>query len=176
MNKLFSVFFWSILVVVFFLIVLKLFAGTLHQGMESEGSLDGLEVKVNYNSIQIGKKRFFGDVAPYDIVWRAGAGDATEISFSEDCIFGDSKVKAGKYSLWILPRENKKWHAILNKDVSIYGTNYEPSQNYVYYETWPKKLETRQSNLRINLVNQDEKLQLVLRFENEELKIPISKK
>jgi hypothetical protein len=62
----------------------------------------------------------FGDVVPYNELWRAGANEATQISFKKDVDFGGTRVKAGTYTIFILPTE-KEWTIILNSEMGQWG-------------------------------------------------------
>ncbi|HEV3249934.1 MAG TPA: DUF2911 domain-containing protein, partial [Puia sp.] len=57
-------------------------------------------------------------------IWRVGADEATEISFAKDGSFGGKPVKAGTYTMWVIPNE-KEWSVILNSDTKFWGTQHE---------------------------------------------------
>lgn len=175
MNKLLNIFFWTIAVLLMCLVVLKLFTGTLNEGMESEAKAGDLEVKVKYNSISMGKRKVFGYVVPYDIVWRTGSEEVSEISFSEDCTFGGKRIKAGTYSLWSIPSE-KNWTIILNKETGQYGTNYNQEKDYVRTVVKPQTLADRLDDLRINTIRKKDNISLLIRLENTEVEVEIGEK
>jgi hypothetical protein len=172
MNKLLNVFFWTFAVLLMCLVVLKLFTGTLNEGMESEAKSGDLEVKVKYNSISMGKRQVFGYVVPYGIVWRTGSEEATEISFSRDCTFGNKPIKAGTYSLWTIPSE-KKWTIILNKETGQYGTNYNEEKDYVRTVAKPKRLDARVDDLRLHTIKKKDTIALLIRLEYTEVEVDI---
>ena len=76
-------------------------------------------IKVIYSRPQL-KGRDISKLAPNDDVWRTGANEATEITFYKPVKFGNTKVKAGTYSLFTIPGE-KEWTIILSSDVNIWG-------------------------------------------------------
>jgi hypothetical protein len=53
-------------------------------------------------------------------VWRAGANEATEITFKKDGTFAGKPVKAGTYTLFAIPKE-KEWDIILNTVLKQWG-------------------------------------------------------
>lgn len=57
---------------------------------------------------------------PYGQVWRAGADEATEITFAKDGTLGGKPVKAGTYTLFVIPTE-KSWTIILNSQLKQWG-------------------------------------------------------
>lgn len=56
----------------------------------------------------------------YGKVWRTGANNATEVTFSNDVMFGGKMVKAGTYTLFTIPGE-KEWSVILNGTLGQWG-------------------------------------------------------
>lgn len=76
-------------------------------------------IKVIYGRPQL-KGRDLSNLAPNDDVWRTGANEATEITFYKPVMFGNTKVKAGTYSLFTIPG-NKEWTIILSSDINVWG-------------------------------------------------------
>ncbi|BAO55530.1 DUF2911 domain-containing protein [Nonlabens marinus] len=70
----------------------------------------------------------FGELVPYEQVWRTGANEATEITFYKDVIIADETVAAGTYSIYTVPNEDE-WTFILNTDTTQWGTNYNEENN-----------------------------------------------
>ncbi len=70
----------------------------------------------------------FGELVPYQKVWRTGANEATEITFYKDVIIADKMVAAGTYSIYTVPNEDE-WTFILNTDTTQWGTNYNEEHN-----------------------------------------------
>lgn len=64
--------------------------------------------------------RALSTLAPAGKVWRAGANEASEITFYKDVTLGKTKVKAGVYTLYTIPSE-KEWTVILSKDLNVWG-------------------------------------------------------
>lgn len=62
-----------------------------------------------------------GALVPYGEIWRAGADEATEITFKEPCVFGGYSVKAGTYTLFIKPTK-MEWTIILNGQLGQWGS------------------------------------------------------
>ncbi len=85
---------------------------------------EGKDVKVAYGQPSKNGREIFGGLQKYGSVWRAGANEATEITFAKDATFGGKPVKAGTYSLFVIPNENE-WTVILNSQVGFWGTQHE---------------------------------------------------
>jgi tetratricopeptide (TPR) repeat protein len=66
-------------------------------------------------------RAIFGDLVPYDQMWRTGANKNTMITFSGDVKIGGSDVKAGTYSIFTKPGA-KSWEVYLYTDTENWGT------------------------------------------------------
>jgi hypothetical protein len=68
----------------------------------------------------------FGDsgVVKWDRVWHPGADSATRIIFGQDVLLEGHEVKAGEYSLWLLPRASAPWTVILSRAAHVFHTPY----------------------------------------------------
>jgi hypothetical protein len=77
-------------------------------------------IKVDYSRPGVKGREIWGKLVPYDQVWRAGANDATTISFSTDVTIDGKKLAAGSYSFFILPTANE-WTFIFNSEPKQWG-------------------------------------------------------
>src|SRR5579859_5842464 len=60
-------------------------------------------IELSYSRPGIKGRSIFGDLVPYDKVWRTGANQATTLTFGDDVTIGGTKVPAGKYGLLTIP-------------------------------------------------------------------------
>ena len=82
--------------------------------------------KVLYGRPQKNDGEVFGNLVPYNKLWRTGANEATEVKFYKDVEFGNCKVKAGTYVLVTIPGEDD-WLVILNSQTDVWGSfQYNP--------------------------------------------------
>jgi hypothetical protein len=89
------------------------------------------EVKVTYHRPGVKGRLVWGELVPFDKIWRAGANQATTIEFSHDVTIGETLVPAGKYSLFILPTQSDATF-IINKNADLWGTNgYKQEEDVV---------------------------------------------
>ncbi|MGD1841381.1 MAG: DUF2911 domain-containing protein [Thermonemataceae bacterium] len=79
-------------------------------------------LKVTYGQPYKRDREVFGKLVPYDEVWRTGANEATEFTTIRDIKFGDKTLKAGTYTIFTIPSE-EKWTVILNGELGQWG-NY----------------------------------------------------
>jgi hypothetical protein len=74
-------------------------------------------------------REIFGKLEPYGKVYRCGADEATTITFAKDGTFGGKAVKAGTYSLFVIPNATS-WTVILNSQAKQWGAyDYEKNKN-----------------------------------------------
>jgi Protein of unknown function (DUF2911) len=97
-------------------------------------------IKITYSQPHQRKREIFGALVPYDQIWRTGANEATEITFTKDIFVNSQLVIAGTYSLFTIPRK-EKWVIILNKDVGLWGSyNYNQKMDVIRFEIQPQIL------------------------------------
>jgi hypothetical protein len=70
------------------------------------------DVVVEYSRPSKKGRTIFGDLVPYDKLWRTGANARTKITFGDDVNFGGTDVKAGSYGLLTKPGASS-WEVIL---------------------------------------------------------------
>lgn len=80
-------------------------------------------IKVEYSRPLVNKRTIFGKdgLIKNDKVWRAGANEATTISFTTDVIIDTVTVKQGKYALFVVPKDKMYWELILNDIPNQWG-------------------------------------------------------
>ena len=79
------------------------------------------DISIDYSSPGVKGRKVWGDVVPFDKVWRTGANAATKITFSRDVTFGGKPVPAGTYSIVSMPSQ-KGWKVMLNKELGLWAT------------------------------------------------------
>lgn len=123
-------------------------------------SAAGKDVKVDYGQPSKKGRVIFGGLQKYGEVWRAGANEVTEITFSKDATFAGKPVKAGKYSLFVIPNE-KEWTVILNSNVGFWGTEYESNKakDYLKVNVPAKKLPAVVEKLTYSFAGSDMNIQ-----------------
>lgn len=77
-------------------------------------------VRVTYSRPAKNGRELFGKLIKYNEVWRAGANESAEIKFYRDVTIQGKMVKAGTYSLFIIPTATE-WSIIINSDLDYWG-------------------------------------------------------
>ncbi|WP_138431089.1 DUF2911 domain-containing protein [Fodinibius saliphilus] len=78
-------------------------------------------IKITYGQPSKRGRNIFGDIVPYNEVWRSGANEATEITTTNDIRIGGEKLRAGTYSFFSIPRKNKPWTIVINSQLGQWG-------------------------------------------------------
>ena len=84
------------------------------------GTINGATIQINYGSPSVRGRKIWGELVPFDKVWRAGANDATTFETNKDITIEGSKLPAGKYSFFVIPNE-KESILIFNKEAKQWG-------------------------------------------------------
>ena len=58
-------------------------------------------ITIKYSSPGVKGRTIFGDLVPYNELWRAGANSPTIIEFSTDVKIGEKTIRAGDYAIAI---------------------------------------------------------------------------
>lgn len=132
------------------------------------------EITVEYSSPAVKGRKIWGELVPYDKMWRTGANQATKISFSRDTSFGEHVVAAGSYALFTIPGK-AAWTVILNKKAEQPGTgsDYKAEQDLVRFQVHPKPAPMRERMTFLFSDFTDDQGTLDLEWEKLRLSIPI---
>ena len=95
----------------------------------AEVTLQGKKISIDYSRPKIADpktgqpRKIFGELVPYDKVWRTGANEATTLKTEADLDVGGTTVPTGTYTIFSIPSENG-WQLIINKQTGQWGTVY----------------------------------------------------
>ncbi len=81
---------------------------------------NGFDLAVHYSSPFKKGRVIFGELIPYDQVWRTGANEPTVLETKTDISLMNKKLPAGKYSMWTIPGRTS-WTLILNDEIPDWG-------------------------------------------------------
>jgi len=76
------------------------------------------KIEISYFRPSARDRVVFGDVVPFDKLWRTGANSATTIFFGEDVTINGKELPKGKYGLLTIPGKDE-WTVILSKDTTV---------------------------------------------------------
>ncbi len=79
------------------------------------------DVKIEYCRPSMRGRKIFGDLVPYDKLWRTGANANTKITFGDDVTIDGQTLKAGTYAIFTKPGM-ESWDVMFYSDASNWGT------------------------------------------------------
>ncbi len=106
-------------------------------------------------------------------VWRTGANQATEITFSNEVKIGGKSLAAGTYSLYTIPGESE-WTFIINSKLS-WGTQYSQGKDVIRFKGDVSSVNNLTETFTINIADinkEGTKAAIELRWGNLVVKAP----
>ena len=133
----------------------------------TEGSIEGVDVTLEYGRPNVKSRAIWGGLVPYDQVWRTGANEATAITISQDVVVEGKELTAGTYGLFTIPGESE-WVVIFNKVSEQWGAmKYDESEDVLRVTVEPEAAEFVES-MEFKIDGSD----VVLRWEK--LAVPVT--
>ncbi|WP_264564177.1 DUF2911 domain-containing protein [Flavobacterium sp. N3904] len=84
------------------------------------GTINGATIEIDYGSPSVRGRKIWGELVPFNEVWRAGANEATTFETNKDLIIEGKTLPAGKYSFFIIPSKTD-CIVIFNKEAKQWG-------------------------------------------------------
>ena len=78
-------------------------------------------IELSYSRPSMKGRTIFGNLVPYNKLWRTGANANTTISFDENVMIGGKIIKAGTYAIYTKPNMTS-WEIYFYSDASNSGT------------------------------------------------------
>jgi hypothetical protein len=141
----------------------------------ASGKVGAATITINYSSPSVKGRKIWGDLVPYNKVWRAGANEATVLQTDKEIKVEGKTLPAGKYSLFATPGE-KEWTIILNSQTGQWGikqggeANRDPAKDVVTVKVKPVQVANSVERLVYDVNGKG----FVLRWEK--IEVPVSVK
>ena len=105
------------------------------------------DVTVTYGRPAVRDRDVFGDLVPYDAVWRTGANEATTVTVSGDVMVEGEPLAAGTYSLFTVPGEDE-WTVVLNRTAAQWGAfRYDEAEDALRVTVEPVEIAPQEQFL-----------------------------
>ncbi|MBC7844942.1 MAG: DUF2911 domain-containing protein [Flavobacterium sp.] len=132
--------------------------------------INGATISINYSSPSVKGRAIWGELIPFNKVWRAGANDATTFETDKELTIEGKKLPAGKYSFFVIPNE-KESVIIFNKEAKQWGAyKYKEAEDQLRVTVKQQMADSSTESLVYNIT----KNSIVLSWEK--WNIPISVK
>ena len=138
-------------------------------------NVGGADIWIDYSRPMKRGREIFGNVVPWNTVWRTGANAATQLNTSADLVVGGATVPAGKYTLWTLPTQTG-WKLIINKQTGQWGTAYDSTQDLVRVDAKVEQLSTPVEQFGIAFQPTTDPAALTLTWDRTKYSVPVAKK
>jgi len=132
------------------------------------------ELAVAYNSPGVKGRAVWGELVPYDELWRTGANAATMLEASRDFTFAGTKVPAGTYALYTIPGK-ATWTVILNKNPGANGTRgYDEKNDVARVAVTPTTIPARERLAFLFADTTDDATRLDLEWDTLRVSVPVT--
>ncbi len=130
------------------------------------------DIKISYSRPGVKNRTIWGELVPYDKVWRSGANHCTVISFSKDVLIQGNTLKAGEYSLFTIPGTTE-WSVVFNTNTNLNGAyGYKEEEDVLRIKVKPRPAEFKE-RMSFNFENvKDDAAEVVLHWEK--LQVPFN--
>lgn len=134
------------------------------------------EFSVQYSSPGVKGRTIWGELVPYDELWRTGANAATKLEASTAFTFGGKDVAAGTYALYTIPTKSS-WTVILNSNAEAGGTRgYDEKNDVARITVKPEAAPMRERLTFIFSNTVDDGTRLDLEWDTLRVSVPIGVK
>ena len=132
-------------------------------------------IELTYSRPNAKGRRIFGDLVPYDKLWRTGANAATKIIFSDPVEIGGKKIDSGTYVIYTIPGTDI-WEVIINKGVKNWGTDgYKESEDVCRFKVNADKGKEKLETFTIQFADvKPERCEMHLLWAKIDITIPIT--
>lgn len=132
------------------------------------------DISLEYASPAVKGRKIWGDLVPFDKVWRTGANASTKITFSREVNFGGKNVPAGTYSLLSVPSQ-KGWKIMLNKELGLFSgpAQYDAAKDVVSVDATTTEIAPRERLAFFFTNTTDDSTSLDLEWEKLRVSVPI---
>jgi hypothetical protein len=130
-------------------------------------------IKITYSRPHKRDREIFGNLVPYDKVWRTGANEATELTLTGGKIkIAGQELEPGAYTLFSIPQKNK-WTIILNKEVGQWGAyNYNEDMDALRFDVPTKTTEVVYEPLTIEFEQHQDVTNILIIWDKTKVEIP----
>jgi tetratricopeptide (TPR) repeat protein len=131
-------------------------------------------IELTYSRPAAKGRKIFGDLVPYNKLWRTGANAATKIVLIEPLEIGGKNIDTGSYVLYTIPGIDS-WDIILNKGLKNWGTDgYKESEDVARIRVEPMKMKTRVESFTMQFTDvKPESCELHIMWDKTAVAIPI---
>lgn len=132
-------------------------------------------IELSYSRPNMKGRKIFGDLVPFDKVWRTGANQATTLTFSDEVLIGGMAIKPGKYGLLSIPGQTE-WTIIITKQTDVTSpAAYKQEMDVVRVKVKPMELPWSFETFGMSFENiKDNSCELMIGWDKTVVALPIT--
>lgn len=119
-------------------------------------TINGVDLRIDYSRPSKRGRVIFGEVVPWNRIWRTGANAPTKLALNKSIYFDGKELPAGLYSIFTLPAKDE-WTLIINKQTNIWGTDYDSTFDLLRIPMKTEKLKEPLDMMTIDILHEDNK-------------------
>ena len=134
------------------------------------------DISIEYSRPHMRGRTIFGDLVPFDSLWRTGANRNSKITFSKPVTIGDEKVGSGTYAIITRPGVSK-WEIFFYKDLTHWEVPSPWDDKQIAAQVSVPSTQTDRTAQRLTFSIDDftdDEAILALHWENTRVAIPIN--
>ncbi len=114
------------------------------------------EISLAYSRPQVKGRVIFGDLVPFDVLWRTGANNSSKVTFSDDVMIDGNKLAAGEYAIYTIPGK-AEWTIIFHKNLKMWGLgepgDYKEENDALRVKVKPQTLTSNVESFTIDITD-----------------------
>ncbi|GCC50363.1 DUF2911 domain-containing protein [Chryseotalea sanaruensis] len=112
------------------------------------------EVRIEYSRPSVRGRVIFGELVPYNKIWRSGANQSTKMFIREELTIQDQyKLVPGTYAIYTIPGK-EEWTIIFNRDAWLWGNfAYNEGSDAIRIKVKPQQLKEQVETFTIDFAN-----------------------
>lgn len=134
------------------------------------------ELKVEYSRPGMKGRVVFGDLVPYNAIWRTGANQATKLTVGDDVKVNGTALAAGTYAIYTKPSATE-WTVMIYKDLTLGGNvaEYKKENEVMTFMVKPSTMNDKMETFTIGFNDvTSTSCKLDLMWENTRVSIPLT--
>lgn len=136
---------------------------------------DSTYIKIVYGQPYKNGRTVWGDLVPYNMVWRTGANEATELTTTQPIWINGERLERDTYALFSIPRPDS-WTIIFNSELGQWGAfEYDSTKDVLRVDaSLSKSTETAEAfTIRFDKVMNDSTT-IIMHWDQTVIRIPVS--
>jgi hypothetical protein len=110
------------------------------------------EATVIYCRPQAKGRKVFGELVPFDKMWRTGANAPTKLIISDSLTIQGKKIAKGEYGLYAMPGQSE-WTIVIGNDASMYAWDIKENNEVHKFKVKSESIANHVEAFTIGFVN-----------------------